>query len=103
MEIKKEQNEETKKGKKGIKFYLFFIMGIILFFSGAICMQLQKRNDYDEQIKQLEYEINKQNEINEELKRQNEYQDSDEFIEKIAREQLGMIKPNEKIFIDQNK
>ena len=31
------------------------------------------------------------------------YHDSDAYIEKIARERLGLVKPNEIVYIDENK
>ena len=42
----------------------------------------------EEQQKQLEYEKRK------------EYYNSDSYIEQIAREQLGMVKPNEVLYIN---
>ena len=40
---------------------------------------------------------------NEELKAQQENLDSDEYYEKLAREELGYLKPEEKVFIDSQK
>lgn len=40
---------------------------------------------------------------NEELKAQQENLDSDEYYEKLAREKLGYLKPEEKVFIDSQK
>ncbi|WMI81043.1 FtsB family cell division protein [Anaerotignum sp. MB30-C6] len=45
----------------------------------------------DEQQKQEEYENRK------------EYYNSDSYIEQIAREQLGMIKPNEVLYINRGQ
>ncbi len=44
----------------------------------------------------IEYEQNRQNEV-EELK---DKVDTDEYIEKIASDKLGLVKNNSKIFID---
>ena len=40
---------------------------------------------------------------NEELKARQENLDSDEYYEKLAREELGYLKPEEKVFIDSQK
>ncbi len=40
---------------------------------------------------------------NEELKAQKENLNSDEYYEKLAREELGYLKPDEKVFIDSQK
>ena len=40
---------------------------------------------------------------NEELKKMKENINSDEYIEQIAREKLGMYYPNERVYIDVEK
>lgn len=52
----------------------------------AVASQIQ-----GEQNKELEYENRK------------EYYNSDSYIEQIAREQLGMIKPNEVLYINRGQ
>lgn len=52
----------------------------------VVASQLQ-----EEQDKKLEYENRK------------EYYNSDSYIEQIAREQLGMIKPNEVLYINRGQ
>ena len=44
-------------------------------------------------------EIKKEQRKQQDHKKQQEYYNSDSYIEKIAREQLGMVKPNEIIYI----
>lgn len=53
-------------------------------------------------MKNIQAKVEEEIVINEELKRQKEILDTDEYIEKVAREKLGMVKPGEKIFIDIN-
>lgn len=55
-----------------------------------------KRASLQSDIKALEKEID---ELNKEI----ENSDSLEFIEKVAREEMGMVKPREIIYIDKNK
>ncbi|WP_304508411.1 FtsB family cell division protein [Anaerotignum sp.] len=52
----------------------------------AVASQIQAEQD-----KKLEYENRK------------EYYNSDSYIEQIAREQLGMIKPNEVLYINRGQ
>lgn len=47
----------------------------------------------------IEYEKNRQ----EEVEQMREIADTEEYIEKIARDKLGMIKADERIFIDVSK
>ena len=58
--------------------------------------------EYNEKIQQLNEEIDAANKKNEDLKYQTEYKNSNEYIEKIARDKLGMVKNNEIIFYDNN-
>lgn len=55
------------------------------------------------QMKRIRDRIDEQEKVNRELQKQKEILDSDEYIEKIAREKLGMVKQGEKIFRDKNK
>ncbi|MGI6668326.1 MAG: septum formation initiator family protein [Acetivibrionales bacterium] len=45
----------------------------------------------------------KKQRLNEELKREQEMIQSDEYKEKVAREKLGMVKKNERVFVDIGK
>lgn len=76
----------------------------IFLYIGFIFLQQQS---YLNTCKKLEAdylkEIEKQKQIAEQLKNQKVLYKSDAFIEKIAREKLGMVFPGEKIFIDVSK
>ena len=52
------------------------------------------------QIKALEHRISKEEAIQDELLEQQTIIETDEFVEKIAREKLGMVKEGERLFID---
>jgi len=54
-------------------------------------------------ISEIERKIEKEKEKKQELLKQKEEISSDESIEKIAREKLGMVKDGEKVFVDINK
>lgn len=55
------------------------------------------------EIKQLEQKIAKEEEEKRSLLEQKDEISSDESIEKIAREKLGMVKDGERVFVDTNK
>lgn len=100
---KESSNGNGKNKKKSLKIYICVILAIFGLFSGAIYMQYKTMLKLEVIENQLESEIEEQNKRFNELTEQSKYRDSDEYIEKIAREQLGFVKPNEKLFIDQNK
>jgi cell division protein FtsL len=61
---------------------------------------LDRKNN---EMKNIEAKITGENKQNETLKKQKDTMNSDEYIEKIAREKLGMVKPGERVFVDVNK
>ncbi len=75
---------------------------IILTFSSYLVYKYDSLVKYNEKIKELEKEISIANQKNEELKSQTDYKNSNEYIEKVARDKLGMVKNNEIIFYDSN-
>lgn len=92
-----------RKKKKGIRITHVFLLLIVLYISVVMSNQRKlaknldlKKKNLEDEISNLEYDIDTLN---------NELSDSDslEFIEKIAREELGMVKPKEIIYIDKNK
>lgn len=58
-------------------------------------LKAQKRMK-EEEIVELEKEVEQ---LNDEIN----HSDSLEFVEKVAREELNMVKPNEVIYVDKNK
>jgi len=95
---------KTSENEKGFsKFYFFMLLFISSFFVSALYFQYQNKISLDRKINEINEKIAKQEELHEELLKESEYHDSDEYIEKIARENLGMVKANEILFIDQNK
>jgi len=49
----------------------------------------------EQQIRRIEEEISRAEARNEELRRELAYLQSDEYIERIAREELGLVRPGE--------
>lgn len=88
----------VEKHQKGLKILALVLLAGTMVLRGA--MQIpgirSGKEKIDELNKQIEYENQRQNEISALAKKS----DSDEYIEKIASERLGLIKSNSKIFID---
>jgi cell division protein FtsB len=88
-----------KYSKKVNKYWIaIIIFAIITFFVGD--STILRRISYNKQIKQLESDIDyytKEKEKNRE--KLNAIRSSDESLEKYAREQYLMTKPNEELFI----
>ncbi len=96
------QIENKKKSSKFNKLYFITMFFIVLSFSSYLFYKYDNLMEYNEKIQQLNEEIDAANKKNEDLKYQTEYKNSNEYIEKIARDKLGMVKNNEIIFYDNN-
>lgn len=96
--------DKDKRGKGG-KLKLSIIVPII--FLGyciyTLFDQQMQINKYDSQIKFYQNEIDQKNEMVGYYNEQKNNVNSDEYIEKVARESLGLVKPYEKVFVDANK
>ena len=90
--------EFVSKHKKGLKIFIFILLVGSMLLRGV--MQLPRITAGKQEIarleKQIEYEKQRQVEVEVLADRSN----TDEYIEKIASERLGLIKSNAKIFID---
>lgn len=89
-----------KNNKIVIKIFLFLIIGYVLY---VFAQQQSDINKYAMEAKYYENLIEEENQKNIQLTKEKENINSDEYIEKIAREKLGYIMPNETIFIDANR
>ncbi len=101
----------SKAANKTTEYYREHKIKINLIILALICsgmwlrgiMQQPQINRNKAQIEaiteEIEYEKNRQLEVED----MRDIADTDEYIEKIAREKLGMIKADERIFIDVSK
>lgn len=98
--IKVSTNKNPRQKLFTPQVFLIIMIVIVLFFVLFIHNQrLSKKSEqYAKQIEQLDQQIKEANQEAKDLKEQEEYQKTDEFKEKVARTQLGMIKSTEKIF-----
>ena len=91
------QKNQTNSSKINIYLILIVLLLIYSLFSGA--KALADRNEKLRQITENESVINELNTSISDLEEQIANSKSDEFIEKVAREDLGMVKPREIIYV----
>lgn len=103
----KKADKKTKKQAKPTitpKFiYKIAMVCMIIIFIVAIIHQCVIRAGLREQEAELLTQIAKEEAVGNVLKNQQESKDTPEFIEKVAREKLNMVKPNEIVYVDKNK
>lgn len=94
-----------RRNKKGtgtgiIVFVVLCIFGIVAF--GKIKLE-DKKKDLDIKIKALEKQIDEEKERATDIKNLEAYVQTKKYIEKIAREQLGLVYDYEIIFKEEDK
>ena len=91
--------------KKGKLLRNAFLIALIIWIVMLIKQQLNI-SQYQDEIKELSSKIDvAENELNQnkqDLEQEKKNTDSLEYIEKLAREKLGMYLQNERVYIDSN-
>ena len=99
----KNNNDKNKDKDHSMTVIIVFIILII----GYFCLSIYNQQKDIEYLKGTNREIQDEMKEKEEILKQvqNELKtvDSDEFVEKQAREKLKMVRSNEKVFIDTNR
>lgn len=100
--MEKSGNKKKKKRYK-VDYLRVTLVVALVFFSITFVKQQFELNEYNVKINNIKQDIQTAKDKTQELKSvQNRVNDS-EYIEQIARTELGLVKPYEKIFIDVDK
>lgn len=92
-----------KVKKNRVQLSHIVAIAFIMYFAYTFFDQQLKINRYNSQIEMYNQEIEAKQNLVEYYNTQNENITSDEYIESVARERLGLVKPYETIYIDANK
>lgn len=103
MKKKKELNESNKRNNKKIGMIHLFMFGFAIYFVYTLVQQQIQINKYNSQIEMYRADIESKTDLIEYYNNQKGDIQTDEYIENVARESLGYVKPYEKIFVDANK
>jgi len=98
MYMNKRKNQRKTGRKLNIRFLV--MVGLIMYLSYALISQQASIRVADKDISRLEEEIRaaeSQLDMVEDLDAESK---SDEYIEKVAREKLGLVLPDETVFVD---
>ncbi|WP_028234602.1 FtsB family cell division protein [Pseudobutyrivibrio sp. MD2005] len=95
-------NRRKLRRRKKTSTGRIYVAVIMLFMIGAMMVQMinlyQKNQEYKKTEEALEAQLDSAKEKQKQLEEQEEYVGSDEYIEKEAREKLGLSNPDEIIF-----
>lgn len=88
----------TKENKIKVKIILLVVICGAMIIRGIMQQPeiIENKNEISNLNEEIEYEKIRQEEVED----MRENVDTDEYIERIARDKLGMIKENERIFVD---
>lgn len=105
LDIELNENKiDTKKTVKYSNLIYTVVMSIVfVFFMLIMYHQYRVHILLNMQISNINEQITEQQAINDALNKEMDFKDTPEFVERIAREKLGMVKPNEIVFVDENK
>lgn len=92
----------ASKNKKSFSNFITIVFMVV--FVGMVSVnfivQNEKLKELEQQEQAIAQQIEAENEKRLDLESQMNFVNSDAYIEKIAREQLGLIKSNERLFLN---
>lgn len=91
--VKKKRSPASVAGKLAVAAASVYL--VVSFVGGQ--MQVAERQ---KELERVKTQVAVQEEANEQLRRMMEDGDTDAYVERIAREQLGFARPDEKVYVD---
>ena len=97
--------KEKQKGKiaPGRLLAVVLVGLFVLYFIYIMIWQQVMLSKKNKGIDALDVKISAATQQTEQLKEQLSSMEDPEYIERIAREKLGLVRPNERVFVDANK
>ena len=98
---------QKKKNKKSKKISGLFLRVFVLVFVEAVAVgigrQAARYQEVKDETASVAAQVKEEKEKQQEFEARREYYTSDAYIEQIAREQLGMVKSNEILYINRGE
>jgi cell division protein FtsL len=86
--------------KSGFKTVHLIILIAVCLVSVVFIRQQITINSNNNEIKTINEQIEAENKKAKEIKEKEKQYATDEYVEQIARDELGLVKPDEKVFVD---
>lgn len=84
-------------------FIRLFLFVFVMVVGAGVYLQMQEYRALQQEAAQLEQQIAQEQEKALDFEAKKEYYNSDSYIEQIAREQLGLVKSNEILYINREE
>lgn len=99
--MEKKRKRKTAQGKSVLFKWIYMAVIAVMLVQGVRQQPLIDKNK--QEINQIQQQIEYEKQRAAEVDVWTQKVDTDEYIEKVARTKLGLVKSNEKIFIDASK
>ena len=81
-----------------------FVVGVLFIAMMTMSLNLQQQiSDCKTEMKEVQSQIDEENERTKEIDETTERMDTDEYVAEVAREKLGLVKDNEIVFKEEEK
>ena len=81
-----------------------FVVGVLFIAMMTMSLNLQQQiSDCKPEMKEVQSQIDEENERTKEIDETKERMDTDEYVAEVAREKLGLVKDNEIVFKEEEK
>ena len=81
-----------------------FVVGVLFIAMMIMSLNLQQQiSDCKTEMKEVQSQIDEENERTKEIDETKERMDTDEYVAEVAREKLGLVKDNEIVFKEEEK
>ncbi|MDK2784642.1 MAG: hypothetical protein PWQ41_295 [Bacillota bacterium] len=91
--------KKPRRRKRKFSWSKAVLLSLVLYFVYSSSKQVQLALELRAKLERVNKEIAATQQRTEELRREIEYLKSDAYVEKVAREELGLVKPGEIIFM----
>ena len=99
-----EQKKRIRKSRKPSSLFLrMFLLVFVVTVSVGIGKQAIRYQELQDELAVVTAEIEAEQDKQLNFETRKDYYNSDSYIEQVAREQLGMVKPNEIIYINRSE
>ncbi len=105
MKKVRRKTKKTAIGRQNIKKLAVCAVVVLagIYFVYAMIWQHSMISQKDKELEDLRQSVEAANAETERLTQEVESLNDPEYIERIAREELGLVRPNERVFVDSNK
>lgn len=93
---------EKKQKKPSVK-KLVILVAVLVACIGVTCKIIEQQitlSRYDDLAEEYKQKIAEAQLENQKLQDEEKQADTDEYIQRAARDKLGLVKPNERVFVD---